>query len=201
MHWLAQIGNCAKYTRARAPRCVRNCTVRRHPVRSAVRKRRWPERVICCNSFPEVPRPTPAADLTKVTGRSSTPFPFQPRPPSNGAHRKVRPMTASASEPIHLGTYPAAWNRVPAQEDGLHKDVAVVNRTAVVTQPGRMRAVGRDEHVDVSSSMWSWTTLLDGVVLLGVVWSLPVAVLVVGSSVALAVTFLLWLVRLALSAF
>jgi hypothetical protein len=110
-------------------------------------------------------------------------------------------MTTTASEPIHLGTYPAAWNRVAAQEDGVRQDVAVVNRTAVATQPGRVRAVDRDEHVDVSSSMWSWTTVLDGVVLLGVVWSLPVAVLVLGSSVALAMAFLLWLVRLALSAF
>jgi hypothetical protein len=109
-------------------------------------------------------------------------------------------MTATASEPIHLGTYPAAWNRVAAQEDGVRKDVAV-SRTAVATQPGRVRALGRDENVDVSSSMWSWTTVLDGVVLLGVVWSIPVAVLVVGSSVALAMTSLLWLVRLALSAF
>ena len=110
-------------------------------------------------------------------------------------------MTATATEPIHLGTYPAAWNRVAADEGGVRKDVAAVSRTAVATQSGRVRAVGRDEDVDVSSSMWSWTTLLDGVVLLGVVWSIPVAVLVVGSSVALAITFLLWLVRLALSAF
>jgi hypothetical protein len=110
-------------------------------------------------------------------------------------------MTATASKPIHLGTYPASWNRVVADEGGVRKDVAVVSRTAVATQPHRGRAVARDEDADVSSSMWSWTTLLDGVALLGVVWSIPVAVLVVGSSVALAVAFLLWLVRLALTAF
>jgi hypothetical protein len=84
-------------------------------------------------------------------------------------------MTATASEPIHLGTYPAAWNRV--------------------------RARGRDEDLDVSSSMWSWTTLMDGVMLLGVVWSIPIAVLVVGTPVALAIAFLLSLVRLTLRAF
>ena len=110
-------------------------------------------------------------------------------------------MIAIASEPIHLGTYPAAWNRVAAQEDEVRRDVAVVSRAAVATQPGHVRAVGRDEDVDVSSSMWSWTTLMDGVVLLGVIWSIPVAVLVVGSSVALAIAFLLWLVRLTLRAF
>jgi hypothetical protein len=37
--------------------------------------------------------------------------------------------------------------------------------------------------------------------LLGVVWSIPVAVLVVGTPVALAIAFLLWLVQLALRAF
>jgi hypothetical protein len=111
-------------------------------------------------------------------------------------------MTATASEPIHLGTYPAAWDRVGAHEDGVRKEVAVVSRTAVATQPaGRVRAVGHDEDVDVSSSMWSWTTLLDGVVLLGVVWSIPVAVLLVGTPVAVAIALLLWLVRLALNAF
>jgi hypothetical protein len=110
-------------------------------------------------------------------------------------------MTATASEPIHLGTYPAAWNRVAAQEDGVRKDVAVVSRTAVATQRERVRVVGRDEDVDVSSSMWSWTTLIDGVMVLGVVWSIPVAVLLVGTPVALAIALLLWLVRLALNAF
>lgn len=109
-------------------------------------------------------------------------------------------MTAIASEPIHLGTYPAAWNRVAVHEDGVRSD-AVVSRTAAVTPSGRVRAIGRDEDVDVSSSMWSWTTLMDGVMLLGVVWSIPVAVLVVGAPVALAIALLLSLVRLALNAF
>jgi hypothetical protein len=49
--------------------------------------------------------------------------------------------------------------------------------------------------------MWSWTRLMDGVMLLGVVLSIPVVVLVVGTPVALAIAFLLWLVRLTLRAF
>src|SRR5205823_11524470 len=38
-----------------------------------------------------------------------------------------RPMTATATEPIHLGTYPAAWNRIAIHEDGVRSDDAVVN--------------------------------------------------------------------------
>jgi hypothetical protein len=110
-------------------------------------------------------------------------------------------MTAIASEPIHLGTYPAAWNRVAVHDHGGRIDDAVVNRTRAVTVARRVRAVGRDEDVDVSFSIWSWTTLMDGVMLLGVVWSLPVAILVVGTPVALAIALLLRVVRLALGAF
>jgi hypothetical protein len=106
-------------------------------------------------------------------------------------------MTATASEPIHLGTYPAAWNRIAVHEDGVRSDDAVVKRTRAVTPSGRVR----DADLDVSSSMWSWTTLKDGVMLLGVVWSIPVVVLVVGTPVALAIAFLLSLVRLTLRAF
>jgi hypothetical protein len=109
-------------------------------------------------------------------------------------------MTAIASDPIHLGTHPAAWNRVALHQDGVRSDDAAVNRTRAVTLSGRVRAIGRDD-LDVSFSARSWTALTDGVLLLGVVWSLPVAVLVVGTPVALAIAFLLWLVRLALGAF
>jgi hypothetical protein len=77
---------------------------------------------------------------------------------------------------------------------------AVISRTPAVTLSGGVRAIDRDDP-DVSVSLWSWSTLMDGVMLLGVVWSLPVAVLVVGTPVALAIAFLLWLVRLALGAF
>jgi hypothetical protein len=109
-------------------------------------------------------------------------------------------MTAIASDPIHLGTHPAAWNRLAIDQGGVRSDVAVINRTRAVTLSGGVRAIGRDD-LDVSFSLWSWSTLMDGVILLGVVWSLPVAMLVVGTPVALAIVFLLWLARLALGAF
>jgi hypothetical protein len=104
-------------------------------------------------------------------------------------------MTAIASDPIHLGT---AWNRVAIDQGGVRDD-ALVNRTRAATLSGGVRAIGRDD-LDVSLLLWSWSTLMDGVMLLGVVWSLPVAVLVVGTPVALAITVLLRLVRLALGA-
>ena len=107
-------------------------------------------------------------------------------------------MTAIASDPIHLGTHPATWNGVAIDQGGV-RDYAVVNRTRAVTLTGGVRAIGRDD-LDVSVSLWSWSTLMDGVMLLGVVWSLPVAVLVVGTPIALVIVFLLWLVRLALGA-
>jgi hypothetical protein len=110
-------------------------------------------------------------------------------------------MTAIASEPIRLGTYRAAWNRVAVHEDGVRSDDAVVNRTRAVTLGGRVRALGLGEDLDLSLSMWSWSRLMDGVMLLGVVWSIPFAVLVVGTAVALAMVFLLWLLRLVLGWF
>lgn len=109
-------------------------------------------------------------------------------------------MTAIASDPIHLGTHPAAWNRVAIDQSGARGEDAVINRPRAVTLSGRVRAIGQDD-LDVSFSRWSWRTLMDGVSLLGVVWSFPVAVLVVGTPVALAIAFMLWLVRPALGAF
>jgi hypothetical protein len=110
-------------------------------------------------------------------------------------------MTAIASGPIHLGSHPAAWNRVALDQDDVRSDDAAVSRTPAVTLSGRVRAIGQDDDLGVSYSMWSWTTFMDGVTLLGVVWSIPVAVLVVGTPVALAIVFLRWLVQLALRAF
>jgi hypothetical protein len=107
-------------------------------------------------------------------------------------------MIATASEPIHLGTHPAARNPVAIDQAGVPDD-AVVNRTRAVTPSGGMRAIARDD-LDISFSLWSWSRLMDGVMLLGVVWSLPLAALVVGTPVALAIIFLLWLGRLALGA-
>jgi len=109
-------------------------------------------------------------------------------------------MTAIASDPIHLGTHPVAWNRVAIDQGGVRNDDAVINRTRAVTLSGGVRAISRDD-LDVSSSLWSWIALIDGVLLLGVVWSLPVAVLIVGAPVALAIAFLLRFVRLTLGAF
>lgn len=49
---------------------------------------------------------------------------------------------------------------------------------------------------------WRWSTALaDSVALLAVVWSIPLAVLVVGAPIALAITLALWLGRFALGAF
>ena len=111
-------------------------------------------------------------------------------------------MTAIASEPIHLGTHPAAGNRIPIHHGAARGDDAVVSRTPAVTRGGPVRAIGLDEdRRDVSSSLWSWTTLMDGVMLLGVVWSIPLALVILGTPVALAIAFLLWLVGVALHAF
>jgi hypothetical protein len=110
-------------------------------------------------------------------------------------------MSAIASEPIHLGTHPAAWNRVAVHENGVRSDDAVISRTTAVTTGGQVRGIALDEDLDFSFSMRSWTALMDGVILLGVVWSIPVVVLVIGAPVALAIAFLLWLVRLTVHAF
>jgi hypothetical protein len=109
-------------------------------------------------------------------------------------------MTAIASEPIPLGTHPTAWNGVAIDEREARCEDAVINPSRAVALRGRVRTIGRDD-LDVSFSRWSGRTLMDGVILLGVVWSLPVAVLVVGAPVALGIAFMLWLVRLALGAF
>lgn len=105
-------------------------------------------------------------------------------------------MIAIASDPIHLGTRPAAWNRVAIDQGGERRNDAVVNRSRVVTLSRGGGAIGRDD-LGVSVSPWPWTMLMDGVLLLGVLWSLPVAVLAVGAPVALAIAFLLWVLRLA----
>ena len=49
---------------------------------------------------------------------------------------------------------------------------------------------------------WRWhTPLQDGLWLVGVVWTLPLAVLVIGMPVAIAIVLLLWAGRSALGAF
>jgi len=110
-------------------------------------------------------------------------------------------MTATASGPIHLGTYPAAPNRIAIDEEAVRGDDTIVTRARAVTSSRPVPGAERDEDMNLSSSIWSWTTLSDGVMLLGIVWMIPVAMLVIGTPVALALAFLLRLVRLALGAF
>lgn len=94
-------------------------------------------------------------------------------------------MIATASQPIRLGSNP---------------------RTAQyrVAGPEPPRTAGRGEGLDISRPTlpWRWSTALtDSVALLAVVWSIPLAVLVVGTPIALAITLVLWFGRFALSAF
>lgn len=91
-------------------------------------------------------------------------------------------MTTTRSEPIHLG----------------------VNRTRSVTPGGAARAAGGGTRVNVRGPVlpWRWRTVLtDAVDLLAVAWSVPFAVLLVGTPIALTIALLLWLGRLALGAF
>ncbi len=88
-------------------------------------------------------------------------------------------MTATVSESVHPGI------------------------SSRVTRPGA--AVERGEAgVSVHGCIrpWRWTTVLtDSVELLGLVWSIPLAMLLVGTPIALTIALLLWLGRLALSGF
>jgi hypothetical protein len=137
----------------------------------------------------------------RATGRSSC-VDDPPLSASNSAHRKDsandshRPRTDSPRKPRGRRA------PTPIHHSVARGDDAVVHRTPAVTVGGSVRAIRLDEdRRDVGSSLWSWTTLMDGVLLLGVVCSVPIAVLIVGTPVALAIAFLLWLVRLALHAF
>ena len=87
-------------------------------------------------------------------------------------------MRATASEAVHLGI-----------GSRLTRPGAVVERAeAGVYVNGRIRP-------------WRWTTVLtDSVGLLGLVWSIPLAMALVGTPIALAIALLLWLCRLAFSA-
>lgn len=115
-------------------------------------------------------------------------------------------MRATASEPIHLGGGPrTASYRVAVDRDGAQHDDAVgVSRTRSVTPGGTPRTAGRGARLDVSRPMlrWRWSSaLMDSVELLALVWSIPLAMLLVGAPIALAIALLVWLGRLALSAF
>jgi hypothetical protein len=92
-------------------------------------------------------------------------------------------MTATVSESIHIPR--ATWYRAPV------KDVKNVESGGV-----------SGEGVDRARLPWRWrTALTDCVALLALAWSIPFAILLVGTPVALAIVLLLWLGRLALSAF
>ena len=88
-------------------------------------------------------------------------------------------MTATVSEAVHL-----------VISSRLARPGAAVERgEAGVNVSGRIRP-------------WRWKTVLtDSVELLGLVWSIPLAILLVGTPIALAIALLLWLGRLALSGF
>ena len=89
-------------------------------------------------------------------------------------------MTATVSQAVH----PGISSRL-TRPGG-----AVVERgEAGVNATGRMRP-------------WRWTTVLtDSVEVLALVWSIPLAMLLVGTPIVLTIALLLWLGRLALSGF
>ncbi len=90
-------------------------------------------------------------------------------------------MTATAAaESIQIGRRSrTAWYPVPVENGGV--------------SGGRL---------DRARVPWRWrTALTDCVALLALAWSIPFAVLLVGAPVALTIALVLWLGRLALSAF
>ena len=90
-------------------------------------------------------------------------------------------MIAIASQPIHLGGRALA---VPSSE---------APRMAIRSEPA---------PVGGQVSPWRWKTVItDCLQLLAVVWSLPLAILGIGSAIALTIALLLWLGRSALRMF
>ena len=90
-------------------------------------------------------------------------------------------MIAIASQPIHLGARAPA---VPSNE---------TPRMAIRSEPA---------PVGGQVSPWRWKTVItDCLQLLAVVWSLPLAILGIGSAIALTIALLLWLGRAALRMF
>jgi hypothetical protein len=86
-------------------------------------------------------------------------------------------MTATVPQAIHLGSRPReAWHRVTAGRSRA--------RFGVRGLPSRWRVAAEDS-----------------IELLALVWSIPLAMVVVGTPIALAVALLLWLGRVTLSAF
>jgi hypothetical protein len=75
---------------------------------------------------------------------------------------------------------------------------------ARVSASGLPRSAARGARLDGVRAMqprrWWRTVLMDSVQLLALVWSVPLAMLLVGAPIALAIALLVWLGRLALSA-
>ena len=87
-------------------------------------------------------------------------------------------MTATVSESIQIPR--ATWYRAPVKN----------------VESGGVS----DERVSRAGLRWR-TALTDGVALLALAWSIPFAILLLGTPVALTIALVLWLGRLALSAF
>jgi hypothetical protein len=89
-------------------------------------------------------------------------------------------MTATVSESIHVPR--PTWYRAPVK----HVESGGVG----------------DERVDRTKMSGRWRTVLaDGVSLLVLAWTIPFAILLVGTPVALTIALVLWIGRLALNAF
>ena len=89
-------------------------------------------------------------------------------------------MTATVSETIHIPR--PTWYRTP-----------VKNVESGGVSSGR---------VDRANRLGVWrSALADGVALLALAWTIPFAILLVGTPVALTIALLLWIGRLVLNAF
>jgi hypothetical protein len=84
-------------------------------------------------------------------------------------------MTATSSEAVFRGVGFLPGVAVPRSESGV--------------------------HVDGGIRPWQWTTVLtDSIGLLALIWSIPLAMALVGTPIAAAIALVLWLYRLAFSA-
>jgi hypothetical protein len=92
-------------------------------------------------------------------------------------------MAVIVSESLHVPR--PTWYRGPVKNV---KDVKNVASGGV-----------RGDH---AKTLWSWRIILaDGVALLALAWTIPFAILLVGTPVALTLALLLWIGRLTLNAF
>lgn len=74
--------------------------------------------------------------------------------------------------------------------------------TNVITEPSAIVGSGEGVLVTRPETPWQVSQVLrNSVEVLAVVWTFPIAVLLVGSPIALIIVSLLWVARLALGAF